>query len=202
MPEIIPNHVPSPRTLLAWDGTAYRPITIDAAGHVQIDVLTSGLPLGAATALNQTFVIAALQRIDDLQHALQSVNTDALQVRGEDQLWSYNSPLGAFTGGAISGADGFFDSPTPPAGQVWVVTTVRTVDNTSPTTSHFYRKSSAGWWAWFHQVVQALAAGTNTFFNGWLWLEPGDVVQVHYYGALAGDTCGIDLTGHIMTKEV
>jgi len=49
MPEIIPNHVPSPRTLLAWDGTAYRPATIDAAGHLQIDVLTSGLPAGAAT---------------------------------------------------------------------------------------------------------------------------------------------------------
>jgi len=39
VPEILPAHAPSPRTLLAWDGTAYRPIHIDALGNVQVDVV-------------------------------------------------------------------------------------------------------------------------------------------------------------------
>lgn len=36
MPDIIPSHAPSPRCLLAWDGTAYRPIKIDDEGVVQV----------------------------------------------------------------------------------------------------------------------------------------------------------------------
>lgn len=36
MPNVIPNHVPSPRTMLAWDGTAYRPPLIDNTGRIQV----------------------------------------------------------------------------------------------------------------------------------------------------------------------
>lgn len=80
MPEIIPYHTPYPKAVIGWDGTAWRPFTIDAAGHIQADVVTSGLPAGAATAANQATMITALQLIDDLRNALDSVNVDELRV--------------------------------------------------------------------------------------------------------------------------
>jgi len=53
---------------------------VDAAGNLQVDVIASGLPAGAATAANQLTEITALQLIDDLRNALQSVATDRLIV--------------------------------------------------------------------------------------------------------------------------
>ena len=55
-------------------------ITVDAAGHLQIDVLSVALPTGAATLAEQQTQTTALQLIDDLRNALGSVNTDDLQV--------------------------------------------------------------------------------------------------------------------------
>ena len=202
MPEIIPNHVPSPRTLLAWDGTAYRPITIDAAGHVQVDVLTSGLPAGAATAANQALILAQVQAIEDLTHALQSINTDRLQVRGMDQLFSYKNSLISQTTGPISGAGGFYASDTPPAGQVWKVTNVYAVDWTTATTVHGYLLFRGAANYNFEELVAAFPAATPSTYHGEIWLHPGDVIRVWFTGSLAGDSCTLGLTGYAMTLEV
>ena len=43
MPEIDPSHSPMPRTALYWDGTLYTPALVDAAKHLQVDVLTGGV---------------------------------------------------------------------------------------------------------------------------------------------------------------
>lgn len=61
-------------------GDAGAIINLDALGHVQVDVLTSALPAGAATAANQTTMITSLQLIDDLRNALNSVAVDELRV--------------------------------------------------------------------------------------------------------------------------
>lgn len=54
-----------------WDATVadprWRKIIVDAAGHLQVDVLTSGLPLGGATAANQATIIG---HIDGIEGAL------------------------------------------------------------------------------------------------------------------------------------
>ena len=55
-------------------------VTVDAAGHLQIDVLSVALPTGASTLAEQQTQTTALQLIDDLRNALGSVNTDDLQV--------------------------------------------------------------------------------------------------------------------------
>lgn len=60
MPEVIPEHAPMPRSFLAWDGTAYRVCTVDANGHLQVDVLSSALPAGAATAFTQALIYSRL----------------------------------------------------------------------------------------------------------------------------------------------
>lgn len=74
-------------------GDAGSIINLDAAGDVQVDVLTSALPVGAATevtvaailaaqatAANQVTMITSLQLIDDLRNALDSVGTDELRT--------------------------------------------------------------------------------------------------------------------------
>jgi len=201
MPEIIPNHVPSPRTLLAWDGTAYRPVTIDAAGHVQIDVLTSGLPLGAATAANQALILAQVQAIEDLTHALQSVATDRLQVRGEDQLFSYAEPLVVRTQGNPTGIYHVMASAAVPAGQVWVVTTIASADYTTALTSMDFTKTHGVIGIGLWQSIRAFAIAELGFWGGHIYMEEGDVVTVSYGGGLNTDTCIIFLNGYIMTKE-
>ncbi len=67
MPQILPSSAPSPRAVLGYDGTAYRVLTVDAAGNVQVDVLASGLPAGAATAANQATILTRLGEIRDLE---------------------------------------------------------------------------------------------------------------------------------------
>jgi len=67
-------------TLLGYDGTDFRNIHVDAAGDLQVDVATSALPTGAATAAHQVTQTTALQLIDDLRTALNSVGTDELRV--------------------------------------------------------------------------------------------------------------------------
>lgn len=67
-----------------WNGTLWVKGLCDAAGHQQVDVLTSGLPAGGATAALQLSQLLSLQLIDDLRNALGSVNTDDLQVDVKD----------------------------------------------------------------------------------------------------------------------
>jgi len=63
-----------------WCVNQWKQLVCDAAGHLQIDVITSGLPAGGATAANQATMITALQLVDDLRAALNSVATDELDV--------------------------------------------------------------------------------------------------------------------------
>jgi len=57
--------MPQQVELWGWDGVApWVKVHVDAAGDLQVDVLTSGLPAGAATAANQVTIIGY---IDDLE---------------------------------------------------------------------------------------------------------------------------------------
>jgi len=68
------------RGLWGWVTDQWKKLVADDSGHLQVDVVTSGLPTGAATSANQTTMITALQLIDDLRAALNSVATDELDV--------------------------------------------------------------------------------------------------------------------------
>jgi hypothetical protein len=91
--KVIPTNMPHPMSVVGWDGTDFHILTIDPAGHLQVDLVSGALPTGAATAANQLTEITALQLIDDLRAALHSVNTDELQVNVEDSVL----PTGAAT---------------------------------------------------------------------------------------------------------
>jgi len=66
--------------LRGWCVNHWNKLVSDAAGHLQVDVVASGLPAGGATSANQTTMITALQLIDDLRAALNSVATDELDT--------------------------------------------------------------------------------------------------------------------------
>lgn len=62
------------------DGTSYLILKVDDTGRLKVVVDTNALPTGAATAAHQATMITALQKIDDIQNALDSVGSDALRV--------------------------------------------------------------------------------------------------------------------------
>ena len=175
---------------------------MDAAGNLQIDVRSSVLPTDAATAAFQAAMLPYLARIDDLQHALQSVATDRLIVRGEDQLFSFESRIMRRKSGVISGAGGFFDSDSPPDGFIWAITSISGSDITSPTTEHIIQQRSPIDVIHVHRQVEAFAAVDFSIWGGHLFLQHDDFIRVHFVGALAADQCRIDLGGYVMTVEV
>jgi len=178
VPEVL-GSPPSPRTALFWNGTAWQWALVDAAGRLQIDVVDAA----------------------GLQDALQSVATDRLIVRGEDQLFSFRERLGSTRTAAISGAGGFIASNPVPAGRVWKVTNIHASDLTSPTTSHAFAIQRGAATYYFNQNTAAFAIGEGSFYNGEVWLEPTDVVRVWFTGGLGADNCIVTLTGYEMTKE-
>ena len=224
MPEIVPATAPMPRAVLGYDGTDFRVFIVDTSGHIQADVLSSALPTGAATdtvlqavrdrlgalttpaagSTNKllTDALTALQLIDNLQAALQSVNTDALQVRGENQLWSYAQVLGSYLTSVVSGADGYCASPVVPAGQVWIVTTAAACLIPRASTVHRYYNNHDAFSYLFHRQAAAFAAAEHTTWSGITYLDPGDDIRVYFTGAQAADTGEVALTGYRMTLEV
>lgn len=109
--KVIPTNMPCPTSAVGWDGTDFRILKVDAAHHVQADVLSNALPAGAATAANQLTEITALQLIDDLRAALHSVNTDELQVNVEDSVL----PTGAATETTLAEVSARIGDETGPA---------------------------------------------------------------------------------------
>ena len=168
---------------------------------VNTEVTSSVLPTGAANATNQATMITALQLIDDLRAALQSVATDRLIVRGDDQLFSFKERLISRREAVISGAAGFVDSNSPAAGQIWVVTNVGAADLTTATTEHRFYQRDGGLEACIHRQTEAFGLNGNSHWHGHIYLKEDDEVRVFFAGALAGDTCRVDLTGYIMTLE-
>jgi len=132
------------------------------------------------------------------------IQTDAdgrLIVRGEDQIFTYKGRLASHSRGTISGADGSYDSNSPPAGEIWMVTNAAAYDRTTATTSHLYCTPEGADLIVFRRQTEAFAVGIPSEYHGLVCLEEGDVVRVFFTGALAADDCVVQLTGYIMTLE-
>jgi len=199
---IIPVGAPSPRSVLGYDGADYYVLRVDATGHAQVDVLASDLPAGAATAAHQVTQNTALQLIDNLVNALQSVATDRLKVRGEDQLFTFKGVLASRNEGAISGAGGYIESGAVPAGEIWVLTNVVATDGTTATTAHTAYVMHDGATVYLYEARAAYAADVKSSWGGHAYLDVGDTVRVYFTGGLVADTVRVDILGHRMTVEV
>jgi len=166
-----------------------------------VNVDQTVLPPAAATDAHQLTQITALQKLDDLQDALESKALDRFLVCGMDQLYSLTGTLESPSSGLPSGANGFRDSGGPGPGIWWKVTSVAAADMTNALTRiEMVRRSAAANYR-FYDEVKAFGPGQHGYYSGELWLAPTDVIRVYFGGCLAGDTCQIDLLGHAMTVE-
>lgn len=90
---LIPAPGGAPRLIYGWDGTDWRACAVTALGELEVGVVASALPAGAATAAQQALMLGQLQLIEDLRAALNSVGTDELDVIVEESVL----PTGAAT---------------------------------------------------------------------------------------------------------
>lgn len=169
--------------------------------ELDVNVESSVLPPGAATAAAQATQLTALQKIDDLQDALQSKALDRLLVRGMDQVFSFRSVLATTRGATISGAGGFVDSLPCAAGEIWIVTAASAYDQTSATTRQLYCHRHVGTNYVLAEWTEAMPALKEGFHRGWTPLVENDTIRVYFIGALAGDICSVTTSGYIMTLE-
>ena len=95
MPQVLPTHVPAPRCVIGWDGTAYRAFAVDASGRASVRgedqlfsfrgvlaALTSGNPSGdngyielPAVPAGQVWVVTVVV-VADTNRALTTVGFD------------------------------------------------------------------------------------------------------------------------------
>ena len=134
--------------------------------------------------------------------ALRVDTTGRLKVRGEDQLISYQGSVADRCVGVPSGAGGYRESASPPAGTIWVITRIAGYDLTTATTIHSYALVRGGLLYNLAMEVGTFAIGYLTSFVGPIYLIPGDTVRCYLTGALVTDTCGVILQGHSMTIAV
>ena len=125
-----------------------------------------------------------------------------LQVRGEDQLFSFKGVLALRVAAVVSGVDGFIASGVVPAGEIWVVTTITARDSTSPTTAMEFRNYHDATEVLIHAQLQAFVAWEAAVWVGHTYMDPADYIRVDFIGALVGDNCYLYVTGYRMTLEV
>jgi len=202
MAEIIPSTAPAPISVLGFDGTDFYVLKLDSDGHLQIDVQTSALPTGAATLAEQQTQTATLELIALIRNALQSVATDRLKVRGEDQLFTFKASLDDRV--YKTNADvviNWLISTEVPAGEVWVVTRIVLYNDTSNTTALllFYDAEHPS-----RLIDQALnpPARTPLVVSTPIILEAGTDIVARLDGCTAGDDIYLMLYGYTMTAEV
>ncbi|MCK4297883.1 MAG: hypothetical protein KAX80_00035 [Planctomycetes bacterium] len=201
MPDILPSDAPYPRAVLGWDGTAWRVMAVDIEGHVQVDVLGSALPAGAATAANQATMITALQLIDDLRNALESVATDRLQVRGEDQLFSFKESYQEHVfEAAVAAGDHFIQGAVVPAGEVWVCTQISAHTDNDVCDSILMGYFEGGN---LYRPRQAPFPGKqeSVFLSTELVMPPGAFIRCYFYNCVAGIHIHGYFLGYKMTVE-
>ena len=143
----------------------------------------------------------SLLLLQDLTNTLLSINTDQLTVRSQDQLFSFKGTLASYRTTLISGANGYLDSETPPAGQAWALSNIGAINSTRANTAHRYRLYRNAVSYIVEDVTQAIPIATWTRVRGDVFLEPGDVIRTYFVGGQVGDTVRIDMTGYIMTLE-
>lgn len=163
---------------------------VDAQGDVQVDVLTSALPAGAATSAKQDTMITSLQLIDDLRAALASVNSDSLVVRATDSLGNHLDGYYAdiSEGGTDTNAAGGANSKnltTVPAGYAYVYTSL-VMWNANNTTTQDARVIGGAATTYAMRVTNAVANQSVTY-QGKIIVPAGYNLRFVWGNCTAGD---------------
>jgi len=176
---ILPRQSPNPGAALGWDGTDFRVVTVDAAGNLQVDVVSP----------------------DGLAGALQSVATDRLIVRGEDQLFSFKDEYheNVWIDNAAAGNNTILGSVVP-VGDVWVITSLLAYNETSACT-RIHVGIRVGVMIRFLNHNQTCAVYEAAAWTGWVPMCAGNRVQSDFVGCVLNDNLSFHIHGFKMTKE-
>lgn len=159
----------------------------------------SVLPDGASTAAAQATQLSALQKIDDLQDALESKGLDRLKVRGENQVFTYKDTLRIRDTAAPT--FGYTQVVHAVAGELWTVTNVVAWDSTRALTAMSFEWRITGVSYVFHNELRAIATAEKVPWGGFQVGKLGDSLRIYFTGSQAADSCTICITGHRWTKE-
>ena len=180
MPEIQPTGAPYPRTVLGWDGTDWRVVAVDGLGRLQMDVLSNA----------------------NLDGALQSVGTDRLNVRGEDQLFSYKEEyIWAVKALAVGAGHQVLDSNVVAGGEARVLTNVIAYNDVTVNT-YMYLATRRGIVNWQFSRTMSPVIGEGLQWSGHIYLPAGDLIRAYFRDCVANDNLYMFLHGYEMTLEV
>jgi len=175
--------------LLGWDGTGFRTIKCDANGELQVDVLASGLPSGAATELTQQSMLAAVgdpdtpgagsvnDRLAVLETAVNRVYAKNLQIA--DGVY--------FEAVAVTGDSGTISARTSavPAGYYYYISKVIVRLYSGSAQTIYWRATHDG--SSYTLDVYTNPATTSVYTpNANVLLDPGDYLSVYGYNVGAG----------------
>lgn len=172
---------------------------IDEDGVAFVEVVKSALPGGAATSDKQDTMITALQLIDDLRNALDSVGLDELDVNIEDsvtltvqstdsdKIFSYESIVEeALVDTNLGAGTNTVNGTAVPSGKVDRITAAYFMYvGTSPTAVQIDAVGLATVLTVIDQ--QAPSSGVRYPWSGEIHLQAGDYMRVRVVGATAGD---------------
>lgn len=106
------------RYIYGWTGTAYDKVLIDAAGHLQVDVLSTALPTGAATETTLDLVRAELDGIEGLLAGglPSALDTDTLKVTEQTPITGFATEVTAdLIRAELDGIEGLLAAGLPSA---------------------------------------------------------------------------------------
>lgn len=123
------------------------------------------------------------------------------QVRGEDQLLSFEQVVTKAVSATISGANGYVDTPAVPAGKVWKITTICARDDDTAPTAMRMTNYHDGTAYMVESIRDGHGIGLWRCWSGETWLDASDLIRVWFVGGAVSDNCRIEITGLQMTKE-
>jgi len=170
-------------TLLGYDGTDFAAVLIDAARRLQVDVNSSALPSGAATAANQAIIATLLDLIELKTTALQLDGNGHLEVKAFDPHDVVGETVSNLThnAGTID-----LDSTAVPAGKIYEVFNIAFWDVDNNITAARLNVLIDGD-ARRILNVEAITSNTYTFYTNHIFLGPGDNIIITFVGTTAND---------------
>lgn len=222
---LYPDTVFHPRCVLGVDGDGnFRVVSVDATGQLQVDVLGSALPDGAAEQASLNSVDNKLNQVSGLRDALVTRNMNGLIaaivtgggaahdmlghtdgqpiVRGQDQLFSYESQYIEEVEN-LNGATGFnyLTGAAVDPGVVRVVTSMGIYNNNHEMTSSRLgvRKGGTDYWAALAGASGGAAIGAR--WSGTIIMVEGDQLRGAMSGVVLNDDLYLFGFGYNMTLE-
>lgn len=143
----------------------------------------------------------SLVNLEALLNALKSVDTDALQVRGRDQLFSFKASYSkrSSTNDADAGSH-TLNADVVPEGEVWIVTNAFMFDRDNALTQAYITAWHDTFWCELKSKY-TVAAKEMLEWQGLVFLTQDYNIRYSFVGTIGGDDLRAFCSGYKMTLE-